>query len=128
MTIFLYPICILYSEIISSHIQIWIQVWFVKNPIHNYDKNCIYSCNGWNGERTGLLACLSPFAVKSVDKGHLLCLWFSKLSCYPNLFPNISLAHELNNFIFVNMFCVVSKNIGLCLYIIQATWSHHKTT
>ena len=54
-------------------------------------------CNGWSSERTGPLACLSPFAVKSVDKGHILRLWFSKLPCYLNKFPNKSLAHELNN-------------------------------
>ena len=45
-------------------------------------------CNGWNGERTGPLACLSLFAIKIVDEGHQLRLWFSKLPCYPNLFPN----------------------------------------
>ena len=56
----------------------------------------MYICYGRNGERTGPLACLSPFAVKSVDKGHLLRLWVSKLPCYLNKFPNNSLAHELN--------------------------------
>ena len=31
-----------------------------------------YRCNGCNVERTGPLACLSPFAVMIVDKSHLL--------------------------------------------------------
>ena len=36
---------------------------------------------------TGPLACLSPFAIKSVDKSHLLCLQVSKLPYSPVVGP-----------------------------------------
>ena len=49
-------------------------------------------------KRMGPLACISPFTVTNVDKGHLLRLQVSKLPCCPLLFPNKSLTHELNNF------------------------------
>ena len=43
--------------------------------------------------RMGPLACLSPFAILRVDKGHLLRSRVSKLPCYPSLIPNNSLTH-----------------------------------
>ena len=42
--------------------------------------------------RTGPLVC------RSVDKGHLLRLWFSRLPSFPIKYPNKSPTHELNNF------------------------------
>ena len=37
---------------------------------------------------TGPLACLSLFAIKSVDKSHLFRLQVSKLPCFPSMIPN----------------------------------------